>query len=69
MMDSRRYSSDIAFTDTVKALQRSKGSRRAYERMEENGSWESTITPDLRAFVAALGAPATRTSLLTDALA
>jgi len=53
MMEPHRYSSDVAFTDTVKALQRSKGSRRAYERMEQNGSWESTITPDLRAFVEA----------------
>lgn len=52
-MSQHRYSSDVAFTDTVKAIQRSKGSRRAYERMEENGSWESTITPELRAFVAA----------------
>src|SRR5262245_807316 len=50
---ARPYSSDVAFTETVKALQRSKGSRRAYERMEEGGSWETRITPPLRAFVAA----------------
>jgi len=52
-MEQNRYSSDVAFTDTVKAIQRSKGSRRAYERMEEGGSWESAITPELRAFVEA----------------
>jgi len=39
------YSSDVAFTDSVKAVQTSKGSRRAYARMEEGGSWETRITP------------------------
>lgn len=48
----RAYSSDIAFTPTVKALQTSKGSRRAYANMEANGSWETEITPDLAAFIA-----------------
>ncbi len=47
------YSSDVAFTPTVKALQTRKGSREAYARMEERGSWESRITPDLAAFIAA----------------
>lgn len=46
------YTSDIAFTGTVKALQATKGSRRAYSRMEQNGSWESRITDDLAAFIA-----------------
>lgn len=46
------YTSDIAFTGTVKALQATKGSRRAYARMEQNGSWESRITDDLAAFIA-----------------
>jgi predicted pyridoxine 5'-phosphate oxidase superfamily flavin-nucleotide-binding protein len=48
-------SSDIAFTPTVKAVQARKGSRRAYQRMEENGGWESKITPDLAAFIEAQG--------------
>jgi len=39
------YSSDVAFTDSVKAVQTSEGSRRAYARMEEGGSWETRITP------------------------
>jgi predicted pyridoxine 5'-phosphate oxidase superfamily flavin-nucleotide-binding protein len=47
------YASDIAFTGTVKALQARKGSRRAYARMEEQGSWETTITSELAAFIAA----------------
>jgi predicted pyridoxine 5'-phosphate oxidase superfamily flavin-nucleotide-binding protein len=45
------YASDIAFTPAVKAIQQRKGSRRAYQRMEEAGSWETRITPELRAFI------------------
>ena len=48
---SLHYSSDIAFTPTVKAIQTRKGSRRAYAAMEERGSWQTSITPDLAAFV------------------
>ena len=47
------YSSDVAFTDTVKSVQSRKGSRRAYARMEEAGSWERRITPDLKEFIKA----------------
>lgn len=53
-MDSApSYASDVAFTDTVKGLQAKRGSRGGYARMEENGSWETVITPDLAAFIAA----------------
>jgi predicted pyridoxine 5'-phosphate oxidase superfamily flavin-nucleotide-binding protein len=45
------YPSDVAFTPTVKAVQERKGSRHSYARMEESGSWQTRITPDLRAFV------------------
>jgi predicted pyridoxine 5'-phosphate oxidase superfamily flavin-nucleotide-binding protein len=44
-------SSDIAFTPTVKEIQSRKGSRRGYARMEEGGSWETTITPELAGFI------------------
>jgi hypothetical protein len=47
------YSSDAAFTPSVKALQARKGSRHAYERVEQRGAWPSQITPELAAFVAA----------------
>jgi predicted pyridoxine 5'-phosphate oxidase superfamily flavin-nucleotide-binding protein len=47
------YSSDIAFTPIVKAIQARKGSRQIYARMEEGGAWRTTITPDLAEFVAA----------------
>jgi uncharacterized protein len=47
------YSSDVGFTPTVKAIQERKGSRQAYARMEEGGSWQTTISPDLADFIAA----------------
>src|SRR6266480_6251360 len=52
-MDKTGYSSDVAFTPTVKAVQTRRGSRRAYARMEEKGSWQTRITPDLAEFIAA----------------
>jgi uncharacterized protein len=51
--NTRCYSSDVAFTPTVKALQTRKGSRRAYGRLEERGAWNTRITPDLAEFIAA----------------
>jgi len=53
METSRKYSSDIAFTPTIKAVQIRKGSRNAYHRVEERGSWQTRITPDLAAFIGA----------------
>ena len=46
------YTSDIAFSDSVKAIQSRKGSRDIYARMEQNGGWQTEITPDLADFVA-----------------
>jgi uncharacterized protein len=46
--------SDIAFTPAVKAIQQRKGSRQNYARMERNHGWQTTITPDLAAFIAGL---------------
>jgi predicted pyridoxine 5'-phosphate oxidase superfamily flavin-nucleotide-binding protein len=42
------FASDVAFTRTVKAIQARKGSRTAYARMEQGGSWEQTITAELK---------------------
>ena len=47
------YASDIAFSPSVKAVQERKGSRGFLGRMEQNGSWETRITPDLASFIAA----------------
>ncbi len=46
------YTSDIAFTESVKTIQSRKGSRESYARMEQNGSWQTEITPDLADYVA-----------------
>ena len=48
----REYSSDIAFTDTVKEIQKQKGSRSSYTNMEQRGGWETTVTSFLRDFIA-----------------
>src|SRR5262249_36820991 len=45
------YSSDVAFTPTVKAIQARKGSRRGYASMEQRGSWAARISFDLAAFI------------------
>jgi len=45
--------SDIAFTPSVKAMQSRLGSRAAYARMESGEGWQTVITPDLAAFIAA----------------
>jgi predicted pyridoxine 5'-phosphate oxidase superfamily flavin-nucleotide-binding protein len=50
---SATYSSDVAFTPSVKALQSLKGSRAAYTRMEEAGSWKTVISSDLKEFIEA----------------
>jgi predicted pyridoxine 5'-phosphate oxidase superfamily flavin-nucleotide-binding protein len=45
-------SSDVAFTAAVKAVQDRRGSRRAYQRLEEKGGWRTTVTPELTRFIA-----------------
>lgn len=47
------YTSDVAFTDTVKTIQDRKGSRNGYAKMEAKGGWQDRVTPDLAAFIAA----------------
>ena len=53
MPTSHMIPSDIAFTPAVKAIQARRGSRHAYARMEEGRGWNTTITPELAAFIAA----------------
>jgi hypothetical protein len=50
----RQFSSDIAFTEAVKGIQDAKGSRSSYARMERGGGWETTLTPELKSFLAEL---------------
>ena len=53
MEASHTYSSDVAFSPSVKAVQARKDSRNAYHHVEERGSWQTRITPDLAAFIGA----------------
>lgn len=46
------YSSDVAFTPAVKAIQKRKGSRDAYSRMEQRGGWRSEIDDELASLLA-----------------
>jgi hypothetical protein len=52
MSETRAYSSDIAFTPAVKAVQTRKGSREAYARVEASGGWRTEIDENLAAFLA-----------------
>jgi predicted pyridoxine 5'-phosphate oxidase superfamily flavin-nucleotide-binding protein len=52
MSDTHTYSSDVAFTPAVKAIQTRKGSRDAYGDVEERGGWRTEIDEDLAAFLA-----------------
>lgn len=49
---SRKPTTDVAFSPSVKAIQRRKGSRDAYAKVEQRGGWESRITPEIAAFIA-----------------
>ncbi len=53
MSAAQAYSSDVAFTPSVKAVQARKGSRRSYARIEERGAWQTRITSDLARFIEA----------------
>ena len=52
MSDPHAYSSDVAFTPSVKAIQTRKGSREAYAHVEERGGWRTEIDDNLAAFLA-----------------
>ena len=48
---TQHYSSDVAFTPAVKAIQARKGSRKGYAHMEEGGGWRTEIDEGLAAFI------------------
>jgi predicted pyridoxine 5'-phosphate oxidase superfamily flavin-nucleotide-binding protein len=52
MSDTHSYSSDVAFTPMVKAIQARKGSRDAYAKQEARGGWRTEIDENLAAFLA-----------------
>ena len=51
MSDTHTYSSDVAFTPTVKTIQARKGSREAYARQEQHGGWRTEIDENLAALL------------------
>ena len=52
MSDTSAYSSDVAFTPAVKAIQARKGSREAYSHVEQRGGWRTEIDENLAGFLA-----------------
>jgi predicted pyridoxine 5'-phosphate oxidase superfamily flavin-nucleotide-binding protein len=52
MSDTHTFSSDVAFTPAVKAVQARKGSRDAYARVEQHGGWRTEIDEQLTVFLA-----------------
>ena len=51
MSDVHTYSSDVAFTPAVKAIQTRKGSRDGYAHVEERGGWRTEIDENLAGFL------------------
>src|SRR3954469_18283209 len=51
MSDVPIYSSDVAFSPAVKAVQARKGSREAYARVEQGAGWRTEVDADLAAFL------------------
>jgi predicted pyridoxine 5'-phosphate oxidase superfamily flavin-nucleotide-binding protein len=52
MSDTHTFSSDVAFTPAVKAIQTRKGSREGYADVEQRGGWRTEIDEKLAAFLA-----------------
>lgn len=52
MSEIQTYSSDVAFTSAVKAIQTRKGSRKAYAHVEQSGGWRTEVDDNLAAFLA-----------------
>jgi predicted pyridoxine 5'-phosphate oxidase superfamily flavin-nucleotide-binding protein len=48
------FASDVAFTESVKRVQRERGTRKSYERLEsQRGGFASSITPEVAAYIEA----------------
>jgi predicted pyridoxine 5'-phosphate oxidase superfamily flavin-nucleotide-binding protein len=52
MSETLTYSSDVAFTPAVKAIQARKGSREAYAHVEQRGGWRTEIDDKLAGVLA-----------------
>ena len=52
MSNTQTYSSDVAFTPAVKAIQAKKGSRDGYAEVERNGGWRTEVDDRLAGLLA-----------------
>jgi predicted pyridoxine 5'-phosphate oxidase superfamily flavin-nucleotide-binding protein len=52
--DKLKYTSDIAFSPSVKAIQEKFRSRSSYANMEQFGGWQSEVTPQLETFLSTI---------------
>ena len=52
--DKLKYTSDIAFTPSVKAIQEKFRSRSSYSRMEQMSGWQNEVTPQLKDFLSTM---------------
>jgi predicted pyridoxine 5'-phosphate oxidase superfamily flavin-nucleotide-binding protein len=53
MSSTPEYTSDVAFTESVKRIQSERGSRKSYARNEQlRGGFAASITPDVAAYIA-----------------
>lgn len=50
----RQFPSDVAFTPAVKGIQRAKGSRASYAKVEQGRGWQTYVTPNLAEFLGGL---------------
>jgi len=48
----KEFTSDIAFSDTVKKIQKQEGSRDIYAHIEQHDSWKDTVTKEFSEFIA-----------------
>lgn len=46
-----KYTSDIAFTPSVKKMQEKYHSRSSYSNMEQSGGWKSELSSELERFI------------------
>lgn len=50
---AKKYTTDIAFSETVKLMQTQLGSRGSMERLERSDTWPTRLTDDMKRFIAA----------------
>ena len=50
----KKFPSDVASTPAVKSIQKAKGSRASYAKVEQGRGWQTRATPDLAEFLTEL---------------